>query len=269
MTLARRLPPWAIGVLGTVAAIALWWIAAVTIFASVGARPDGSGGAIPTPLAVVQQLGVDGVEFYWRNASVTLSEAGQGFLWGNLIAIALAALVMILPFTENLVTQIAVISYCIPIVAIGPIVSLIAGAPASGQPAPTAIFLAAMSVFFTTTVGTLVGLRAADPVTLDVVTVYGGGRMKRLVMVQLIAALPSILTALKIAAPAAFLGAILGEYVGRPDLGFGPALVNAQQGLEIERAWGMAIVAGLLAGLGYALVGLVQRVVTPWTKATS
>jgi len=93
--------------------------------------------------------------------------------------------------------------------------------------------------------------------------------MKRLVMVQLIAALPSILTALKIAAPAAFLGAILGEYVGRPDLGFGPALVNAQQGLEIERAWGMAIVAGLLAGLGYALVGLVQRVVTPWTKATS
>ena len=44
------------------------------------------------------------------------------------------------------------------------------------------------------------------------------------------------------------LGAVLGEYVGGVDRGLGPAMVNAQQSLEIERVWGVAIVCGLLAG---------------------
>ncbi|MFN4846502.1 MAG: ABC transporter permease subunit, partial [Rhodoluna sp.] len=80
------------------------------------------------------------------------------------------------------------------------------------------------------------------------------------------ASLPSIFAALRIAAPAAFLGAILGEYVGGPDLGFGPALVNAQQSLEVARVWGLALVSGLIAGLAYALFGLLARIVTPWSK---
>ena len=265
----RRFPAWLTGILGTVAAIGIWWLLAVTVFASVGARPDGSGGAIPTPLAVLLKMFDDGIEFYWRNAGVTLTEAGVGFLWGNLAALALAAVVLLIPVAENLATQIAVISYCIPIVAVGPIIRIVLGAPASGDPSETAIVLAAMSVFFTTVVGALVGFASADRASLDIVRVYGGGRIQQLLKVQLIAALPTILTALRIAAPAAFLGAILGEYLGGVDVGFGPALTNAQQGLEIERAWGIAIVSGLVAGAGYALIGLVARFVAPWSKGSA
>ena len=262
----RSIPPWAIGSVGAIGAIALWWLAAVTIFSRVGARPDGSGGAIPTPLGVVSQAISDGLAFYWPNASVTLVEAGMGFFWGNLAALLLAAVVLVLPATENLVTQIAVITYCIPIVAIGPIISLVAGAPASGDPSVAAASLAGLSVFFTTVVGAVYGLKSADRSSLDIVTVYGGGALKRLQKVQLISALPGILTALKIAAPAAFLGAILGEYIGRVDVGFGPAMVNAQQSLEIERVWGVALVSGLLAGAGYAAIGVIARLVTPWSS---
>jgi ABC-type nitrate/sulfonate/bicarbonate transport system permease component len=87
--------------------------------------------------------------------------------------------------------------------------------------------------------------------------------------VQLISALPSIFAAFKIAAPAAFLGAILGEYVGGPDLGFGPAMVNAQQSLEVARVWGVALVSGLLAGAGYALFALLGKIFTPWAEASA
>jgi ABC-type nitrate/sulfonate/bicarbonate transport system permease component len=77
-----------------------------------------------------------------------------------------------------------------------------------------------------------------------------------------------VFAALKIAAPASFLGAILGEYVGGPDIGFGPALVNAQQSLEVARVWGLALVSGAIAGLGYYLFGLLGRKITPWSAGS-
>ena len=68
------------------------------------------------------------------------------------------------------------ISYCIPIVAIGPLMVLILGLPQPGEPSKTAIFFAGLSVFFTTVVGALLGLKSADKASLDVVSVYGGSR---------------------------------------------------------------------------------------------
>lgn len=263
---SSKIPPQLAGLVGVILTIAIWWLLAITVFANVGARPDGSGGAIPTPLQVAEQLASDGFEFYWRNGSVTMAEAAIGFLWGNALALALAGVALLLPRLESLATQIAVITYCIPIVAIGPIVRLVVGAPSDGEPAPAAIVLAALSVFFTTMVGALTGVKSTDRKTLDLVTAYGGSAWDKLLKVQLLSALPSIFAAFKIAAPAAFLGAILGEYVGGPDVGFGPAMVNAQQSLEIARVWGVALVSGLLAGAGYALFALLSRIVTPWAR---
>ena len=260
---------WLGGTIGSLAVVALWWISAVTVFSKTNSEGVALPGAIPTPLEVIQQLSVDGFDFYWKNASLTLSEAGLGFLFGNLSALGLAALALVLPKLENLATQIAVITYCIPIVAIGPIIRLVLGAPGEGEPAGAAITLAALSVFFTTMVGALTGVKSADRASLDVVTVYGGNSWHRLIKVQLLASLPAIFAAFRIAAPAAFLGAILGEYVGGPDLGFGPAMVNAQQSLEGARVWGLALVSGAIAGFAYALFGLLSRVVSPWAKPAS
>lgn len=265
----KRLPSWATGVIGVGITIAVWWILAITVFANVGIGAGGSAGAIPTPLEVVRQLVKDGWGFYFRNGSVTLAEAAIGFAWGNGLALAFAAIALLVPKVENLTTQIAIITYCIPIVAIGPIVRLIVGAPANGEPAGAAVVLAALSVFFTTMIGALTGVKSTDQRTLDVVTAFGGGAWQRVAKVQLLSALPSIFAAFKIAAPAAFLGAILGEYVGGPDVGFGPAMVNAQQSLEVARVWGVALVSGLLAGAGYALFGFLGRLLTPWAETSA
>ena len=56
------------------------------------------------------------------------------------------------------------------------------------------------------------------------------------------AALPSLFAGLRIAAPAAMLGAIIGEYLGG-DTGLGVAMINSQQALEVDRTWGIALVA--------------------------
>jgi ABC-type nitrate/sulfonate/bicarbonate transport system permease component len=260
------LPAWAAALTGVAATLLVWWLAASTVLAGVGAAGDGSGGAVPAPQEVARQLADDGLVFYWPNLVVTVAEASTGYLWGNAAALLLSASVLVVPALERLVTQLAVISYCLPVVAIGPLAFIVIGAPGRGEPSGTAVLLAAVSVFFTTVVGTLAALKSADKACLEVVTVYGGNRLQQLIKVQLISAFPGILAALKIAVPAAVLGAVLGEYVGGVDRGIGPALVNAQQNLEIARAWGVALVAGLLAGAGYAGFALLAKLAVPWSS---
>ena len=261
-----RLPAWATGLIGGLGVIAVWWILAATVFSSVG---PGGVQAIPTPPQVIIEWVETGFEFYVRNFSVTLAEAGIGYLWGNGLALVLAALVLVVPRLEGVVMQIAIITYCVPIVAIGLLVSVIFPIPLPGQTSSTAIFLAALSCFFTTVVGSLLGLKAADRSSLDLITVYGGSRLTQLRKVRLIAALPAILNALQIAVPAAFLGAVLGEFFGKVTLGVGPAMIAAQQALNSPRVWGIALVAGAVALAGFGLVGLVSRAIAPWSKGTA
>lgn len=262
-TKRRGLPPWAVGLIGTASLVAVWWFAAAVVYANQG---PGQAQPIPTPPQVVEQWAADGLSFYWRNFAVTIEAAGWGYLWGNGIALLFAALVLLVPKLETAVMQLATITYCIPIVAIGPLVRIIIGPPATGERSGTAIFLAALSVFFTTVVGALLGLKAADKSALDVVTVYGGTRLTQLRKVRIIAALPNILAALQIAVPAAFLGAILGEYMGGVDVGIGPAMTSAQSALNAARLWGFALASGAVAMIGYLAVGLVARLVAPWSS---
>ena len=254
------LPSWAVGVIGVVALIAIWWIIAL-LTPSAGTYTP-----VPTPLAVAQSIASDGFDFFRRNFTVTLQEAGIGYLWGNGIALVLAALVLVIPSLEGVLTQIGVVTYCIPIIALGQIVLVIlGGSKVPGGPSMTAIFLAALSVFFTTMVGALLGFKSADRAALDVVTVYGGTKFTQLRKVRLIAALPNILNSLQLAVPAAFLGAILGEYFGKIETGVGPILVAAQVSLNSPRVWGLFVLCAIVAIIGYGLVGLLARLVAPWS----
>ncbi|MEV0249285.1 ABC transporter permease subunit [Nocardia sp. NPDC050712] len=238
------------GLLGVAGLIGVW-----ALLAAFGA----AGGTIPSPWRVLHTMYSDGWALYGPNFTITAQGALQGFVWGNALAIGLAILVLLIPPIESLATQLAILSYCTPLLALGPIILVVFGGRT-----PT-VFLAAMYCFFTTMVGTVTGLRSADSTSLDLIRAYGGGRWQRLYRVQVISALPNTFAALKIAAPSAVLGAILGEYLGGVDSGIGVALTAAQTAYNVPRTWGMALAAAALAGLGYALVAGLARLVAPWT----
>lgn len=258
-----------VGLAGFGCAIAAWWIAAETVFAVVGVTPRGGGGTIPNPAEVFEAFIEGGISYYGRHVLVTTTEALIALCWGVSLAFLLALIVIFLPRLEKPIMQIAIVSYCVPIAAIGPIVRIVAGAPSPGEPSGTAIFLGAMLVLFPTLMTSLLGLRAADRSSLDIVWVHGGGRLRQIMKVHAITALPVALNALKIAAPLAFLGAIIGEYFGGVDAGIGPAMVNAQQSLQAPRAWALALLIGAFSGAVYALVEGLSRIVTPWTRGTA
>lgn len=267
MTARGRLPGWLTTILGVVFLVVGWWLFSVLAF-----RP-GPGidyDPVPSPWAVFSQIIDDGFSAYWDFFSVTINEAMIGFLWGNGLALLLAATVLVLPRIEPVVVQIAVVSYCLPIVAVGSIaIVALGGATTPGDPSKTAIFLAALSVFFTTVVGALLGFKAADKASLDVVRVFGGGRIRQLTKVRLIAALPAILNALQVAVPTALLGAVLGEYLGGTDRSVGIALIRLQGQLDSVRVWAVFLLCALVAMIGYAVFGLIARMITPWVAGRS
>ena len=256
----ETMPTWLGGLVGTALIVLVWWLASAFLFQS--------SRSVPSPVAVL-------AKFFsadeWRNTAAngagTLASAAEGYLLGNLAAIALALVVLLLPALEQVATQIAIVTYCLPLVAIGPILVIVAGRE---SPQGASIVLAALSVFFTSVVGALLGLRAAPRASLDLVRAYGGTRVTELRLVQLIAALPNLFAALKIAAPAAFLGAVLAEYLGSGGAAsIGRALIAAQSNRDGVRLWYLALVCGGVAGLGYFAVGLVGRLVTPWSDGQS
>ncbi|MBA8817579.1 ABC-type nitrate/sulfonate/bicarbonate transport system permease component [Microbacterium halimionae] len=257
------LPPWVTGAIGGIGLVALWWIISAVFVTSSGAHP------VPSPPAVIISYFDAGWQFYWRNFSVTLTEAGIGYVWGNVLALLLSALVLIVPRLEGVAMQLAILTYCVPIVAIGFLAVVLFGAPAVGEPSGTAVFLAALSVFFTTVVGALLGLKSADKTSLDLISVYGGSKLTQLLKVRLIAALPAILNALQIAVPAAFLGAVLGEFFGKVEAGVGLAMILAQQNSDAPLVWGLALASGAVALAGYGLVGLIARVIAPWSRGSA
>ncbi|ETA07048.1 MULTISPECIES: ABC transporter permease [Gordonia] len=246
---------WVAGLGGIVGLIVVWWIAgALDLF----------GGTIPTPWSVLAEIGETGSTYYVDNFSLTVELAFRGFLWGNGLAIALAVTVILFPPVEGLATQLAILSYCTPIIAVAPIIQV-----AFAEVTTMIVFLAAISVFFTTMIGTLSGLRAPHSGSLDLIKVYGGGRFAQLWRVRSVAALPNTLAAIKIAAPAAVLGAVLGEFLAMPETGAGPAMIIAQQSGDIPQVWAIALISGAIAGLGYAVVAVIAKYATAWSNGTA
>jgi ABC-type nitrate/sulfonate/bicarbonate transport system permease component len=217
---------------------------------------------VPPPTAIISHMIDDGLAFYWPNIVTTLREASVGWLYGNAIAITLAIAFVQIPLVERALLQLALASYCLPVIAIGPVLAVLF----SGD--TPKVILAALSVIFTTLVSTLVGLRSADRTSLDLIRAYGGGTWMQLWKVRLRASLPGMFAGLRIAAPAAMLGAIIGEYLGA-ESGLGVAMINSQQSLAVERTWGIALVATALSGAAYGITALVGSLLTPWAPRVS
>ena len=188
-----------------------------------------------------------------RALGVTLGNAAAGFVIGNLAAVALAGIALVWPRSERVITGLALLVFCLPLVATGPILRVFFG-PGPGPQ----IALAALAVYYTTLIPLLVGLRAAPESWFDLVRSYGRGRMAALVHVRAMAALPYLFAGLQIAAPAAFLGAMVGEFTGA-ERGMGVLTIRAIRALDVEMTWGLATVATAVAILAYVAIGALAR----------
>ncbi|WP_199849823.1 ABC transporter permease [Blastococcus sp. Marseille-P5729] len=211
---------------------------------------------IGTPSGVVAKL-VENADVYGRGLGYTTREAAIGYLLGNLAAVALALVVVLLPGLERMVLRLALVVYCLPLVALGPLLRLVFGFGDGPQ-----ITLAALAVYYLTLVPLLVGLRAVPRTWLDLTASYGRGRWTTLVTVRARAALPYLMAGLQASVPAAFLGALVGEFTGA-ERGLGVLSILALRSLDTDGLWALMLLSSLVSLIGYLIVSWIARRLTP------
>lgn len=233
-------------VLATVAAFVVWEI--------LGRMQLIAGRAFPPPSAIVADW-VRNAEVYAIHIGATLRSASLGFIIGTAIAIGAAILFVQVPLIERISRGMSITLFAVPPITIGPILVLCF----SGS--VPQIILAAMTVYFPTMIATLIGLREIDPRPLDVIRTYGGGSLAMLRFVRLRASLPGMLAGLRVAAPAAMLGAILGEFGAGTRWGMGSFLLGSLGQANPGRIWGIGLAATAVAAIGYVGFGIAGHVV--------
>ena len=240
-------------VVASVVSLAIWELAARLGLSKIG--------VLAPPSAVVVEI-AQNAQLYGNNFAATAWVAIRGWFWGNLAAIVIAVLFVQFRVVERLLQQLALVLYCLPLVAVMPLLQL------TFEPDTARVVLAGLSVFFTTLVGTMLGLRSADGGQLTVVRAWGGGPFAALRFVRAPSGIPAILTGLQIGAAAATLGAVFGEFIGA-DKGLGVLLINGLQQLHLAQVFAVAVLATVMAAVPYGLLGVARRILVPWSTGLS
>lgn len=203
-------------------------------------------GAFPPISDIVRQFWKDRHD-YPPHVAATTKAAATGFVIGVIISIICALIFSRVPVIERLFRGVGVTLFAVPLIAVVPVLLI-----AFDGTTPRVI-LAAMAVYYPTMVSTLAGLRQVDPRLMDVIRASGGDDLDVLRWVRLRAALPSTLSGLRVAAPAALLGALLVEFGGGARWGLGSYLLASLGRALPKRIWSIGLVSTVIASIAYAL----------------
>jgi NitT/TauT family transport system permease protein len=189
-----------------------------------------------------------------RSTVTTVSSAATGYGVGVVLGAVVAILAHWVPWLRGGLDRTAVLVNALPVIALGPILIITAGR----QSTPAA--LAAIPVFFLLYTASGVGLRGVSRRLELVFTTLGASRWQRLTKLEALAALPSLLSGLKIAASSAMIGAIVGEWFGAPS-GLGVVVLNSMQNFQIPLLWATVMVIAAITLSAYAALTLAERAV--------
>jgi NitT/TauT family transport system permease protein len=216
---------------------------------------------LPLPHLVLAAL-IDpaNVEPLWLAGLITLRSAVLGFLVGGAIGFVLAVVLVQSRMLERSLLPYVIASQMVPVIALGPIVYSIFKDENVAR-----LLIAAYVTFFPVTVNTLKGLRSIDPSALALMVSYAASRADIYTKLRIPAALPYLFQALKIAATASVIGAIVVELMGAQQ-GIGVTILRTQYygPANAFKLWGAIVVASLLGLLFFQAVAMVERIVLNW-----
>ena len=188
-----------------------------------------------------------------RAFRATLGSAAVGVVIGVGAAVGGAALALFVPPLRRGIDQLAIILHAVPVIALAPLFIVTIGR--DGTP----IAIAALAAGFAMFVAATAAVEAARPPQHDVFSALGAGRLRRFANLQLPASIPGMADGLRLAAPAALLGAVLGEWFGAPR-GLGVLIVSAMQNYQIELLWAAALLTALSSSIVFGILTHLARV---------
>ncbi len=202
---------------------------------------------IPAPSEVFQSMLDERGELFGALLNTAVACTGglcASFVIGTLIAILLVSSKLL----RRAIYPYAIFFQTVPIIAIAPLLVIWFG---FGQ--PTVIVSAFIVSVFPVIASTILGLESTDPALEDLFQLYRASRWERLYKLKIPAALPQILSGLKIAAGLSVIGAIVGEFIAGGGLGEVVDVARTQQ--RIDKVFAAVLLSSVL---GLAIVTFVN-----------
>lgn len=183
----------------------------------------------------------------------TLRDAGMIFVVGMAAAVLAGSLLVSVPGLLRLVLPLLVASQCVPQIAFIPLLVAICG-----RGTAFIVVTGLLVVFFPALIVTVTALEERSRSTIDVVTVFSGGRWSVLRFVRLPGAVPGILSAAQISIPLALFGALVAEWLVTGE-GISEAMTTATTTFDYTRLWADVVVVTVTVLVVYAGAVLLQE----------
>ena len=216
---------------------------------------------LPAPLDVLAAL-LGQWRFLGYHALVTLGEIGVGFAAGTALGIATALAVVAFPRLGRLAWPMVLVLQAFPVFVLAPLLVLWFGFGMASKVAMTTLI-----IFFPVASAFADGLRRTAPELIDAATLAAAGRLRILFDIRVPLAMPALISGLRVAAPLAPLGAVIGEWVGA-SAGLGFVMVQANARMQTDTVFAaMAVLAALTLLLRAAVDAAAPRL-APWAHET-
>ncbi|MGN6583479.1 MAG: ABC transporter permease [Rhizobiaceae bacterium] len=234
------------------AVVIIMWELATTVF---GIREY----LLPSPAAVVRAMFSHEID--WAgHAFVTavaifgafVLAAVSGVLLGTLIAWSSVLGRALMPFLVFVNT--------LPKVAVAPLFLLWLGYGILPN-----MLIGALIGFFPVVINTAVGLSQIDDDMLDLGRVFNAPKWKVFAKIRIPNAYPYILSALKVTATAAVVGAIVGEFVAS-QRGLGYVIIASQSSMNTPLAFASLVWISVIGLVLFGVVAVLSRVLAPWAE---
>lgn len=222
---------------------------------------------LPTPHQVLITLGhsvfgnalISPRNFLYHMA-VTAKETLAGLMLGLVLGIAVAAGIIRWRTLDRSLMPWVIASQTVPILAIAPMVVVVLGNMGITGLFPKAA-IAGYLCFFPITVAMVSGLRAADPLALDLMRTYSASDWQIFRLLRWPASLGYLFPSLRVAVALAVVGAIVAELPTGAVAGLGARLLAGSYYGQITDMWVALVLSSLLAVFGLIGVRLVEMLV--------
>ncbi len=231
--------------------IALWQVAVVLL-----APPRFM---LPAPLDVVSAFRRYGSRLA-SEASITLFETIVGLLTGIVFGTLTGLLTASSRFVGRVLTPVLVVSQALPVFALAPLLVLWFGFGLASK-----IVMTTLVIYFPVASSLADGLARTDPGLLDLAHLGRAGRWRTLTLIRFPAALPALVSGIRVAAVFAPIGAVIGEWVGA-SRGLGLLMVQANARMQTDLLFAaLAILAATTIILKLVTDRLTARLI-PWAE---
>lgn len=205
---------------------------------------------LPKPTDVLQAA-IEDWHLLWPAIQITIKESVIGFLVSAVIGIGVSVILASSRILEISLYPYAVILQTIPVVAVAPIVVIWFGSGFN-----SIVIIAFLIGFFPVVSNTLMGLNSVDKNMSDLFSLYNASKWQTMWRLRIPAAMPYIMSGLKVSCTLAIVGAITGEFVagiGGGKGGLGYAITVAAVQLKTPYLFACAI-SGAIFGIGFYLL---------------